>query len=453
LKKSKKRTAAILSTILLTSSFSVVATPLGQSVSVAAAEGNGVSPSAKAHDQKVIARVSTERMFEDARYLAETIGPRVTGTEAEKQTAEFIRERLASYGYEVETQEFSIPDKGVGHLHTSDNNEVLITIPAGSGGTSAEGITAPLFDAGLGSVSDFTNEAEGKIALISRGGITFAEKVQNALNAGAVGVIIYNNVDALAPLNPSLGGTSFDIPVGGITKESGEALLKDVVAQNKSVNLNVQLLENATSQNIIATRAPQKGDNHEIVYVSAHYDSVPFAAGASDNASGTAVALELARVLKSYPIDKELRFVFVGAEEIGLVGSRYYANQLSENELERSLVNFNMDMVGTAWENASAIYMNTLDGKANIATDSALATAERIGTPSELILYQRGASDHEAFHEVGIPAVNFIRREPGTASLEPYYHTPLDTMEYLSADRLKEAGDLVGASIYSVIRK
>jgi len=451
LKKGKKRSAAVLSTILLASSFSVVAPPLAQPVG--AAENKVVHPSAKAYDQKVIARVSQERMFADASYLADTIGPRVTGTETEQQAAEFIWERLTSLGYEVETQEFSIPDKGVGHLHTSDDNEVLITIPAGSGGTSKEGMTAPLFDAKLGKPENFTDEAKGKIALISRGELTFAEKVQNAVEAGAIGVLIYNNVDALAPLNPSLGGTSFDIPVGGITKASGEALLQDVVAQNETVNFNVQLLKNVTSQNIIATRAPQKGDNHEIVHVSAHYDSVQFAPGASDNASGTAVALELARVLKSYPIDKEVRFVFVGAEEIGLVGSRYYASQLSEDELGRSIANFNMDMVGTSWENASAIYMNTLDGQANIVTDTALKTAERIGTPSELILYQRGASDHEAFHEAGIPAVNFIRREPGTAALEPYYHTPQDTMEYLSAERLKEAGDLVGASIYSLIRK
>ncbi|WP_285890992.1 M20/M25/M40 family metallo-hydrolase [Mesobacillus maritimus] len=449
--KGKKRSAAVLSTILLASSFSVVAPPLAQPV--AAAENKVVHPSAKAHDQKVIARVSQERMFADASYLADTIGPRVTGTETEQQAAEFIWERLTSLGYEVETQEFSIPDKGVGHLHTSDDNEVLITIPAGSGGTSDAGITAPLYDANLGKAEDFTDEAKGKIALISRGELTFAEKVQNAVEAGAIGVLIYNNVDALAPLNPSLGGTIFDIPVGGITKASGEALLQDVVAQNETVNFNVQLLKNVTSQNIIATRAPQKGDNHEIVHVSAHYDSVQFAPGASDNASGTAVALELARVLKSYPIDKEVRFVFVGAEEIGLLGSKYYAENLSEDELKRSIANFNMDMVGTSWENASAIYMNTIDGKANIVSDTALATAERIGTPSELILYQRGASDHQSFYDVGIPAVNFIRREPGTAALEPYYHTPQDTMEYLSAERLKEAGDLVGASIYSLIRK
>ncbi|MBT2709441.1 M20/M25/M40 family metallo-hydrolase [Pseudomonas sp. ISL-84] len=219
------------------------------------------------------------------------------------------------------------------------------------------------------------------------------------------------------------------------------------------MTFNVKRIENVTSQNIIATKQPTKGDDTEIVHISAHFDSVPFAAGASDNASGTAVALELARVLKSYPTDKELRFAFVGAEEIGLVGSEYYVSQLSENEIKRSIANFNMDMVGTSWEKATAIYLNTLDGQPNLVSETALATAERIGTASELVLYQRGSSDHVSFHDAGIPAVNFIRREPGTASLEPYYHTPLDTIEHISAERLKEAGDLVGASVYSLIRK
>jgi aminopeptidase YwaD len=406
----------------------------------------------QAFDQKVIARINEDRMLEDVRYLTETIGPRVTGTEAEQQAADFIRERLESYGYTVETQEFSIPDKMIGGLHTSNQQEILITIPSGSGSTPEEGITAELFDAGLGRTSDFTEDAAGKIALISRGNFTFAEKVTNAIAAGAAGVLIYNNVDLPAPMNPSIGGP-YDIPVGSITKAGGEALLQDVLAKNKTVTLNVKRFENAKSQNIIATKQPNKGEDTDIVHISAHFDSVPFAPGASDNASGTAVALELARVLKSYPTDKELRFAFVGAEEIGLVGSEYYVSQLSENEIERSIVNFNMDMVGTSWEKATAIYMNTLDGQPNLVSETALATAARIGTASELVLYQRGSSDHVSFHDAGIPAVNFIRREPGTASLEPYYHTPLDTIEHISAERLKEAGDLVGASVYSLIRK
>ena len=409
--------------------------------------------SAAAFDQKVINRISADRMYEDVYHLTETIGPRVAGTPAEKETADFIKERLLSYGYDVEIQEFAIGDTVLGHLQTDAGNEVLVNVPAGSAATADTGLTASLYDGGLGYPEDFSTEAVGKIALISRGGIPFAEKVNNAYAAGAVGVLIYNNIDQPGPINPSLGSAAVQIPVGGITKASGEALLADVEAVGGNVTLTVSAIENATSQNIIATRTPKKGGGDGIVHVTAHYDSVPFAAGASDNASGTATALEIARVLKSYPIDEEVRFAFVGAEEIGLVGSRYYVSQLSQDEISRSIGNFNMDMVGTSWENATAIYMNTLDGQPNIVSETAAATGKRIGTHSELILYQRGASDHVPFYEAGIAAVNFIRREPGTANLEPYYHTPLDTIEFVSAERLKEAGDLVGASVYQLIKK
>ena len=444
-----KLKTAFLSALLVSSSFYAAPAGVFEPATAEAAPGQ----SGAAFDQKVISRISEERMYEDVYHLTETIGPRVAGTIEEKETAEFIKERLLSYGYEVEVQEFSIRDTVVGHLHTYEGNEVHVNIPAGSAATAVEGVTAPLYDAGLGYPENFTEEAAGKIAIISRGNFTFAEKVNNAYAAGAVGVLIYNNIDQIGPINPSLGGAEVQIPVGGITKASGEALLEDVVTSGGTVTLTVTAFENATSQNIIATRTPKKGGDDGIVHVTAHYDSVPFAAGASDNASGTAVALELARILKSYPIDQELRIAFVGAEEIGLVGSRYYVSQLTEDEISRSIGNFNMDMVGTAWENATAIYMNTLDGQPNIVTKTAAATGERIGTPSELILYQRGSSDHVPFYEAGIPAANFIRREPGTASLEPYYHTPLDTIEHVSAERLKEAGDLVGASVYQLIKK
>lgn len=447
--KNGKLKTVFLSALLVASSLYAAPAGIFEPATVEAAPGK----SGAAFDQKVIARISADRMYEDVYYLTETIGPRVAGTPAEKETAEFIKNRLLSYGYEVEIQEFGIRDTVVGHLHTDTGNEVLVNIPAGSAVTPEEGLTAPLYNGGLGYPSDFSDDAAGKIALISRGGLTFIEKVNNAYAAGAVGVLIYNNVDQPGPINPSLGTGSVQIPVGGITKASGEALLADVEATGGKVTLTVTAFDNATSQNIIATRAPEKGGGDGIVHVTAHYDSVPFAKGASDNASGTATALEIARVLKSYPIDEEVRFVFVGAEEIGLVGSRYYVSQLSEDEISRSLGNFNMDMVGTSWENATAIYMNTLDGQPNLVSETAAATAERIGTPSELILYQRGASDHVPFYEAGVDAVNFIRREPGTANLEPYYHTPLDTIEFVSAERLKEAGDLVGASVYHLIRK
>ncbi len=447
MKKGRKRISLFLLVLLLASSFYFFSTEAAH----AQTAPEKAASSSKAFDQKVIARVDSKRIYKDIHYLSETIGPRVTGTKQEKQAAEFIKKRLKSYGYKVETQKFSIPDQMIGHL-TAGGNQIDINIPAGSAATAKKGLIAELYDAKLGSPEDFTAEAAGKIALISRGEFTFQEKVANAVAAGAIGVLIYDNSDQSAPLNPSIGGET-TVPVGGISKASGISLLNDIALQGKTVTLTVEKLGSATSQNIIATRAPKKGSEHEIVHVSAHMDSVPFSPGANDNASGTAVALEIARILKSYPIDKELRFVFVGAEEIGLVGSAYYVSELSQNEIKRSIANVNMDMVGTDWEKATAIFLNAVDGKANIVSDTALATARRIGTPSELILYQRGSSDHVSFHDAGIPAINFIRREPGTANLEPYYHTPQDTVEHISKKRLQEAGELVGASIYSLVRK
>ncbi|RSK34301.1 M28 family peptidase [Bhargavaea beijingensis] len=447
MKKSRFAALTLSASLLLSGVVMMPADFGGQATAEAAKPGNPA-----AFDQKIISRIDAERIYSDVRYLSETIGPRVAGTAEEREAASLIRERLESYGYQIEVQEFSIPDKMVGHLATSNGDEVKATFPSGSGETPEKGLTAQLYDAGLGYPDDFTEAAEGKIALISRGELSFRDKIDNAAAAGAAGVIIYDNSEASGPPNLSIGGDA-PLPVAGIKKVSGEALLEDVVATGGTVTLKVDALTGQTSQNIIATRAPKNVSNPDIVHVSAHFDSVPLAPGASDNATGTSTALEIARVLKSYPIDKEVRFAFVGAEEIGLVGSAHYVSTLTEDEVSRSIANFNMDMVGTAWENATAIYMNTLDGLPNIVTEAALSAQERIGTPSELVLYKRGSSDHVNFHEAGIPAVNFIRREPGTAALEPYYHTPQDTIEFVSQERLKEAGDLVGSALYSVIRK
>ncbi|MRX72045.1 M20/M25/M40 family metallo-hydrolase [Bacillus lacus] len=449
MKKIRKSSAVVLSALLLSSSFYA----LPAQTADAAGPQSAVAANLKGKDQRILARFDANRAYEDVRYMSVDIGPRVAGTAAEKETADWIKNRLLSYGLDVQVQEFKIPDTMTGEIRLSSTQEVLTTIPVGSGATQEGGLQAKLVDAGFGRVTDFTEAVKGNIALISRGeGLTFAAKVQNAAAAGAAGVILYDNVESAAPLNPSLGFES-SIPVAGVTRASGLALKADYAGTDKNVTLQVKRLSNAVSTNIIATRTPKHIKNPDIIHVSAHYDSVPFAPGASDNASGTSVLLELARILKSYPIDKEIRFVFVGAEEIGLLGSKYYVSQLSADEKNRSLGNFNMDMVGTSWENATAIFMNTVDGKANIVSETAKAAAKRIGTPSELILFERGASDHVSFHEAGIAAVNFIRREPGTAALEPYYHTPQDTLQYISKERLQEAGELVGVSVYSLAGK
>jgi len=100
-------------------------------------------------------------------------------------------------------------------------------------------ITGSLVFAGLGKPDDIRKAAlRGKFALIQRGEITFKEKVVNAMNAGATGVVIYNNVDGVPR-----GGLGEDsgviVPVAMIEKMVGERL-KDLVARGTEAKASIR---------------------------------------------------------------------------------------------------------------------------------------------------------------------------------------------------------------------
>ncbi|MGF7534655.1 M28 family metallopeptidase [Bacillus mexicanus] len=408
-----------------------------------------VTPAARAvqiADSEQELPFQAKRAYSTISQLSEAIGPRIAGTAAEKKSALFIASALRTLNLDVKVQRFSIPDRLEGTL-SSEGHDILLRAASGSAPTEKQGLTAPLYNAGLGYPKDFTADIKGKIALISRGDLTFYEKAKNAEDAGAKAVIIYNNKESLVPVTPNLSGNKIGIPVVGIKKEDGETL-----TQQKEATLKLKAITNQTSQNIIGIKKPKNIKHPNIVYVTAHYDSVPFSPGANDNASGTSVVLEMARVLKSIPSDKEIRFIAFGAEELGLLGSSHYVDHLSGKELKKSEVNFNLDMVGTSWEKASELYVNTLDGQPNEVWASSHTAAEKIGFDS-LSLTRGGSSDHVPFHEAGIDSANFIWGDPETGEVEPWYHTPEDSIEHVSKERLQQAGDLVTNAVYQAVKK
>lgn len=247
-------------------------------------------------------------------------------------------------------------------------------------------------------------------------------------------------------LGPRVAGNEAEKEASEYIKGEFESLGFDVSTQEFDIR------GDKTSQNVVAVKKPKGNESADIVYVTAHYDSVPGSPGANDNGSGTATLLELARIMKNTPTNKEIRLIAFGAEEIGLVGAKYYVGQLSEEEIDRSVGNFNMDMVGTNWEPATHLYVNVVDGKPNRVWDQAKSAAKKLENDT-LFLYKRGSSDHVAFHEAGINAANFIWREPGTAALEPYYHTPQDTIEHVSPERIQMVGDLINAAVSELSRE
>lgn len=155
--------------------------------------------------------------------------------------------------------------------------------------------------------------------------------------------------------------------------------------QQFSYEFSGQTLE---SPNIIATR---EGTSDGQIIVGAHYDNAPSTSsidrsnlqGVNDNASGVAVLLELAQRLEPNP-ENTVNFVLFGAEEIGLVGSEYYANSLSEAEVEDTIVMINLDSLIVG----DNLYLNAgpsaaTDPELGIYRDLALDIAADLDIPAE----------------------------------------------------------------------
>jgi hypothetical protein len=165
----------------------------------------------------------------------------------------------------------------------------------------------------------------------------------------------------------------------------------------------------------------------EAVVIGAHYDHLGHDGaavyhGADDNASGTAVVLELARSLAAIRPARTLVFMLFAGEEIGLVGSAHYVRQPSAVPVERIAAMLNFDMVGR------------LEGRrllvGGVATGGGLrALVEAAGRDAGLDLDLRaggsGPSDHARFYAADVPVLFFH------SGRHDDYHRPSDTAEKL----------------------
>ncbi|MCX7561464.1 M28 family peptidase [Sulfitobacter sp. F26204] len=446
----------------------------------AAAQGDMTS--LLAFDRTIVTTLDAKLAFEHIRYLSQEIGSRPSGTTAERRAAEYLADYYEKIGLEVTIQPYAAYDLSIGNItvHGAHNffgkgdsgfaeyhGMVWETGAAPNGAfTGDAGITAQVINVGIGAAGAFDETAKGNIALMEKSpDITQDEQVTNAKNAGAAAVIIYNNLGTKG----NLGGTFFpdieavDIPVIGAAKAHGLWLIEMLESGPVSVELQNWFLDDTTSQNVIATK---RGANSDvpIVAILAHYDTKLGAPGAWDNASGTSVVMEIARVLKRYNTEHvELRFIGMGSEEYGgHAGATYYTQNLSKSELARFAGAINIDGIGVNHEASKKLFARSADGMINGLMQSAMASAVRLGFP-DLLLGKSTFSDHEQFHEVGIPAVMFTtlaaeggsgHYHSGAYNLTPYYHSPQDTFEEnVLIERLEIDLNMIAASVYDYIRK
>ncbi|MDP2675509.1 MAG: M28 family metallopeptidase [Dehalococcoidia bacterium] len=376
------------------------------------------------------AKFDPARAFAHVEALADGIGSRPAGSSEELAAAKYLRDQLQGFGYEAELQPFSFDvfsDAGSSLQVTSPRSSRPAVYPfKGSADGVAEG---QLVDAGIGQPDDFPAGTPGKIALIKRGTLYFSDKAANAAEAGAAAAIIYNDKAGL--FSGELSKPS-EIPVLSISQEDGEALLAMMKDGAVSVRLEVRTRSGPRdSQNVVA-RPP---DGECRVIAGGHYDSVPAGPGANDNASGTATAVEMARVLAADGEFDDACFVLFGSEEVGLIGSARFVDKLTAAQKDGLEGVLNFDMVGTGGQWFLAGLAALTDVAKGEAERRGLKYTARSTSPEDV------GSDHASFLNAGIPAI-FIHRYTRTLADDPHYHTAEDKSKYVQATLMAEAGEM-----------
>ena len=310
-------------------------------------------------------------------------------------------------------------------------------------------------------------------------------KVLTAKDQGAAGLLLVTpkgveKEDKLMPLVVENNEITGGIPIFSITRE-----LADKILIKKGITID------SLERSIVSTKSPKSFETGEVLsgtadvvqkkertanviallegsdpvlkeeylVIGAHYDHLGFGGqgsgsrmpdtvavhnGADDNASGTAMVMELARRLapEKNKLKRSVIFVAFSSEEIGLLGSKYFVNH-PPADLKKIKTMFNFDMVGRFDKEKNSI---SVGGTGTSAEGDSILKSLEAKLPFAVTHSPDGygPSDHASFYSSNIPVLYF------NTGVHTDYHTPFDDADKLNFDAEKLIGDFAAAIICSV---
>ncbi|MBN1683779.1 M20/M25/M40 family metallo-hydrolase [Candidatus Bathyarchaeota archaeon] len=383
--------------------------------------------------------------------LAVDLGPRPSGTEAERKAAEWILNEFKTMGLKTNLDEFEVVTGKV----VSQKLEVLepykmeinCEVMPLSGSTGPEGITGELLYLDTYDEEYISNDVEGKI-IITAGQPSNRDKAMRLLMKHKPLAIIYveNTPKALAK---NLWGSTISkkkygpLPSLRVSFEDGLKLIESnakllhIIANTEEMTLK--------SQNVIA-ELDGSSRPEEIILVGGHYDTVLEVSGAGDNAGGAAIVMELARIFKEKGSKRTIRFITWGCEELGLLGSRDYATKLREaseatkkekedaiTELDNIILCLNLDVHGGLIGTNSS---KTLGPPELTSTIKVLSKELGIVYNVSEGVY---SSDGTSLSGIGIPSISFSRGTPTNSLM----HSRDDDIRWMSPKALEKHGKFI----------
>ncbi|KAB8283408.1 hypothetical protein B0I72DRAFT_135587 [Yarrowia lipolytica] len=253
-------------------------------------------------------------------------------------------------------------------------------------------------------VNDFEN-VKGTIVLVRRGTCPFGDKSANAGKRGAIACVIYDSEPGDNTVSGTLGEPNeHHVATFGISNNDGVKYIEDL-ANKGHLEGSAYVdgyVKTVKTYNILAETI--EGDPENVVCLGAHSDSVTEGPGINDDGSGTISLLETAIALTNFKVKNKVRFAWWAAEEEGLLGSNYYANNLTPEENQQIRLFMDYDMMASpnyAYQIYDANNKENPEGSEELK-QLYIDFYEREGLNYTFIPFD-GRSDYVGFIDNGIP--------------------------------------------------
>ncbi|HEY2714401.1 MAG TPA: M28 family metallopeptidase [Chthoniobacterales bacterium] len=431
------------------SAVSQVANPLGSVATNDEVAPNDLRAPVRATPEKLVAAIQQGALWQhltDFQTIADQHpgrdghGNRDTGTSGYKASASYVANLMKRAGYTVTIQTYNyrvsqligVPTLSLaGRNYSVEKDWVMARL---SGGANVTAHVRPVTGSGTGcSSEEFANFRRGDIAILRRGDCAYDAQVAQAEHAGASAVILYDPktqpqargederaIEGSRMLRPRLHHQA-KIPVVAVASPALAADLLGRIPAGESPITHLEIRMQPTSgvdYNVIAD-SPY-GDPNHVVVVDAHLDSI-FGPGMLDNASGSTTILEIALQMSGTPTLNQLRYIWFGGEELGLLGSAYYTAHLTQDE--RNLIVFDNDADVTATPNYDyeladpKFAYNVNQFPPNVVPDSQIGNQfytdffNSVGVPSQSAPFGNFGTDSNSFALIGIPDTGILTRQ------------------------------------------
>ena len=305
-------------------------------------------------------------------------------------------------------QDLAFPSTPLGHRYSTEELQEMVpeVLPEGGAGRGGRGGQ----NAALAAMTPEERQA-------------FTEKQRNFfVEEGALMTVTANSRGQSGTVFASNGSSrtgdpTKNLPSVAITAENYNRIVR-LLEHKETVKLSFDIkvawdTTNTDSFNVIAD-IPGATKPNEIVMVGGHFDSWHMGTGATDNAAGSAIAMEVMRILKSLNLkmDRTVRMALWGGEEEGLLGSAAYVKEhfadpstmKTTSEHDGFAGYFNIDN-GTG--RVRGIYLQDNEMVRPIFEQWFAALKDL--TPGFVTIRNTGGTDHQSYDRVGLPGFQFIQ--------------------------------------------